>query len=168
MMRGAHGPTTIKLLSSVCTFGLLTATFSITVFFYEIVYAQNNPTDSVSQRTIVRSPQYDGSLFANQISVASDKQIYRPHENINISITNAGTKPVKFSSSDSDIKIINMGTNESFIPATILLSSVIPSGSSKVILWNKEDFTGQQVKTGNYSAIVTVGSLKGNATFIIK
>ena len=61
-----------------------------------------------------------------------------------------------------------MGTNESFIPATILLSSVIPSGSSKVILWNKEDFTGQQVKTGNYSAIVTVGSLKGNATFIIK
>jgi hypothetical protein len=153
---------------SFCSIGFLIAFISLTIFVLELTYTQPNPKADAGSRTIIRPSPYESSLLSNQITVTSDRQIYPPYTNVNITITNSGIRPVKFSSSDSDIKIINTATNESFTPGVLLTSSVIPSGSSKVIVWNQLDFNGRQVKAGNYSAVAKVGTLKGKATFMIK
>jgi hypothetical protein len=137
-----------------------------------ITHTQANLTLAVSQnktedRTVYRSTENQGFLFANQISVFTDKQSYELRDNISITIKNLGVRPVHLLGINSDIKIVNLKNNESFTIPSVLLDSVIPAGSSKSITWNQQDFTGQQAKFGQYAVIVTVGSLKANTTFAL-
>ncbi len=124
--------------------------------------------ETAKDRLVVRNPEYHGSIFANQISLSTDKQIYKKGEMINFTITNIGIRPVHFSGVNSKIEIKNLVMNETFIPSTVLVSSIIPSGGSKVITWNQKEFTERQVQPGRYIGIVTTGILNSNVTFYIK
>ena len=97
----------------------------------------------------------------------TDKQTYEPGEIVNITIKNVGTQPIHFSGIDSDIKITNQETGKSIVPSPMLLTSLIPSGASKIVAWNQQDYIGQQVDSGNYTALVSIGQLAGNTTFAI-
>jgi len=124
--------------------------------------------ETAKGRFVVRNPEYHGSIFANQISLSTDKQFYKEGELINFTITNLGIRPVHFSVMNSKIEIKNTKTNETFIPSTVLVSSIIPSGASKVIAWNQKGFNEEQAQTGRYLGKITTGILSSNVTFYIR
>ena len=99
--------------------------------------------------------------------MTTDKQTYEPGEMVNITIKNVGTQPIHFSGVNSEIRITNQESGKSFIPSPLLLTSLIPSGSSKIVVWNQQDYIGQQVGSGNYTALVSIGQLAANTTFAI-
>ena len=125
-----------------------------------IAYAQDKSDARIIERTSVDQP-------ANQISVTTDKEKYNPGEMVNITILNEGTQPLHFSGANSDVKITRLGTGETFVPSVILPTSLIPSGSLKTLMWNQQDFRGEQVEAGNYTVQVSVGSLSSNTTFSV-
>jgi hypothetical protein len=126
----------------------------------------NNET--AKDRVVVKNPEYQGSIFANQISLSTDKPFYKEGEKINFTITNTGIRPIHFSVLNSNIEIKNLKSNETFFPSTMLESSTIPSGGIKVVTWDQKEFTDRQVQPGQYSGKVTSGSLSSNITFYIK
>jgi len=152
-------------------FGLTCADGSI---LFSKSYSQNPPSgasgnnNSTTGRIVVRSPEYHGSIFANQVTLSTDKDSYNPGENVNLTITNMGTRPLHFSSADSRIEIKNLKTNETLIPQALLVSRTIPSGDSISVSWNQDNFTGQQVKPGQYLAELQTGTTTTNTTFSIK
>jgi hypothetical protein len=124
--------------------------------------------NSTTGRIVVRTPGYHGAIFANQVILSTDKDSYDPGENVNLTITNMGTRPLHFSSADSKVEIKNLKTNETLIPQTLLLSRTIPSGESISISWNQDNFTGEKVNSGQYLAEVQIGTTSSNTTFSIK
>ncbi len=123
--------------------------------------------EKVGERFVLKSNENQNVPRAYQIGVSTDKQTYKTGELVNITIRNEGTQPIHFSGADADIKIINLKTHKSFIPSPLLLTSLIPSGSSKTIVWNQQDYSGQQVVPDTYGAVVTISFLHGNSTFSI-
>ena len=160
-------------LTTVLVVALLVLLISNSVnLLFEMVRAQENSTDTIiknktSTRSVLRSTQSQGYALANQIIVITDKQTYEPGEIVNITIKNVGTQPIHFSGIDSDIKITSQETGKSIVPSPMLLTSLIPSGASKIVVWNQQDYIGQQVDSGNYTAMVSIGQLAGNTTFAI-
>ena len=161
-------------LTTVLVIGLLVLLIanSVNLLVFDIIGAQENSPDTIkenrtSTRSVLRSTQSQGYALANQITVTTDKQTYEPGETVNITIKNVGTQPIHFSGVDSDIKITNQESGKSFIPSPLLLTALIPSGSSKIVVWNQQDYIGQQVGSGNYTALVAIGRLADNTTFAI-
>ena len=161
-------------LTTVLVIGLLVLLIanSVNLLVFDIIAAQENSTDTIIEnktgtRSVLRSTQSQGYALANQITVTTDKQTYEPGETVNITIKNVGTQPIHFSGVDSDIKITNQESGKSFIPSPLLLTALIPSGSSKIVVWNQQDYVGQQVGSGNYTALVSIGQLAANTTFAI-
>jgi len=163
--------TTLTTVLVIGLLVLLTAN-SVNLWVFDIIGAQENSTDTIIEnntgtRSVLRSTQSQGYALANQITVTTDKQTYEPGEIVNITIKNVGTQPIHFSGVDSDIKITNQESGKSFIPSPLLLTALIPSGSSKIVVWNQQDYIGQQVGSGNYTALVSIGRLADNTTFAI-
>ncbi|MGA8563396.1 MAG: hypothetical protein WB587_01455 [Nitrososphaeraceae archaeon] len=161
-------------LTIVLVIGLLVILIanSVNLLVFDIIAAQENSTDTIIEnktgtRSVLRSTLSQGYALANQITVTTDKQTYDPGETVNITIKNVGTQPIHFSGVDSDIKITNQESGKSFIPSPFLLTALIPSGSSKIVVWNQQDYVGQQVGSGNYTALVSIGHLAANTTFAI-
>ncbi|MGA9217331.1 MAG: hypothetical protein WBZ50_01710 [Nitrososphaeraceae archaeon] len=161
-------------LTTVLVIGLLVLLIanSVNLLVFDIIAAQENSTDTIIEnktgtRSVLRSTLSQGYALANQITVTTDKQTYDPGETVNITIKNVGTQPIHFSGVDSDIKITNQESGKSFIPSPLLLTALIPSGSSKIVVWNQQDYVGQQVGSGNYTALVSIGQLTANTTFAI-
>ncbi|MGA9909173.1 MAG: hypothetical protein WBP84_03085 [Nitrososphaeraceae archaeon] len=161
-------------LTTVLVIGLLVLLIanSVNLLVFDIIAAQENSTDTIIEnktgtRSVLRSTLSQGYALANQITVTTDKQTYEPGETVNITIKNVGTQPIHFSGVDSDIKITNQESGKSFIPSPLLLTALIPSGSSKIVVWNQQDYVGQQVGSGNYTALVSIGQLAANTTFAI-
>ena len=161
-------------LTTVLVIGLLVLLIanSVNLLVFDIIAAQENSTDTIIEnktgtRSVLRSTLSQGYALANQITVTTDKQAYDPGETVNITIKNVGTQPIHFSGVDSDIKITNQESGKSFIPSPLLLTALIPSGSSKIVVWNQQDYVGQQVGSGNYTALVSIGQLTANTTFAI-
>ncbi|MGA9942490.1 MAG: hypothetical protein WBP88_10880 [Nitrososphaeraceae archaeon] len=161
-------------LTTVLVIGLLVILIanSVNLLVFDIIAAQENSTDTIIEnktgtRSVLRSTLSQGYALANQITVTTDKQTYDPGETVNITIKNVGTQPIHFSGVDSDIKITNQESGKSFIPSPLLLTALIPSGSSKIVVWNQQDYVGQQVGSGNYTALVSIGQLAANTTFAI-
>ena len=145
---------------------------SVNLLVFEMADALENSTDTIiknktSTRSVLRSTLSQGYALANQIIVITDKQTYEPGEIVNITIKNVGTQPIHFSGIDSDIKITYQETGKSIVPSPMLLTSLIPSGASKKVTWNQQDYIGQQVDSGNYTALVSIGQLASNTTFAI-
>jgi hypothetical protein len=145
---------------------------SVNLLVFNIMGAQENSNDTIIEnktgtRSVLRSALSQGYALANQITVTTDKQTYDPGETVNITIKNVGTQPIHFSGVDSDIKITNRESGKSFIPSPLLLTALIPSGSSKIVVWNQQDYVGQLVGSGNYTALVSIGQLAANTTFAI-
>lgn len=162
------------MLTTVLVIGLLVLLIanSVNLLVFDIIAAQENSTDTIIEnktgtRSVLRSTLSQGYALANQITVTTDKQTYDPGETVNITIKNVGTQPIHFSGVDSDIKITNQESGKSFIPSPLLLTALIPSGSSKIVVWNQQDYVGQQVGSGNYTALVSIGHLAANTTFAI-
>ena len=176
-MIGGMTVSSLAIGVAIVLLGFLITSSMTSLLVLEEVYSQNNNKNNLTQaedranksenRQVFRSPQSRSILFANQIILETDKQSYLTGQPVNISIVNFGIRPVHFSGGNSDIKITNLITGESYIPTTVLLESVIPSGSSKSIVWNQMNLTEQQVNPGKYLASVSVGSLKANTTFSI-
>ena len=163
--------TTLTTVLVIGLLVLLTAN-SVNLLVFDIIGAQENSTDTIIEnktgtRSVLRSTLSQGYALANQITVTTDKQTYEPGETVNITIKNVGTQPIHFSGVDSDIKITNQESGKSFIPSPLLLTALIPSGSSKIVVWNQQDYIGQQVGSGNYIALVSIGQLAANTTFAI-
>jgi hypothetical protein len=161
-------------LTTVLVIGLLVLLIanSVNLLVFDIIAAQENSTDTIIEnkpgtRSVLRSTLSQGYALANQITVTTDKQTYDPGETVNITIKNVGTQPIHFSGVDSDIKITNQESGKSFIPSPLLLTALIPSGSSKIVVWNQQDYVGKQVGYGNYTALVSIGQLAANTTFAI-
>ncbi|MGB8449427.1 MAG: hypothetical protein WCE25_06890 [Nitrososphaeraceae archaeon] len=161
-------------LTTVLVIGLLVLLIanSVNLLVFDIIAAQENSTDTIIEnktgtRSVLRSTLSQGYALANQVTVTTDKQTYDPGETVNITIKNVGTQPIHFSGVDSDIKITNQESGKSFIPSPLLLTALIPSGSSKIVVWNQQDYVGQQVGSGNYTALVSIGQLAANTTFAI-
>ena len=162
-------PTT---LTTVLVIGLLVLLIvnSVNLLVFDIIGAQEKSTDTIIEnrtgtRSVLRSTQSQGYALANQVTVTTDKQTYEPGEMVNITIKNVGTQPIHFSGVDSDIKITNKESGKTFIPSPLLLTTLIPSGSSKIVVWNQQDYIGQQVGSGNYTALVSIGQLAANTSF---
>ena len=161
-------------LTTVLVIGLLVILIanSVNLLVFDIIAAQENSTDTIIEnktgtKSVLRSTLSQGYALANQITLTTDKQTYDPGETVNITIKNVGTQPIHFSGVDSDIKITNQESGKSFIPSPLLLTVLIPSGSSKIVVWNQQDYVGQQVGSGNYTALVSIGQLAANTTFAI-
>ena len=161
-------------LTTVLVIGVLVLLISnsVNLLVFDIIGAQENSTDTnignkTGTRSVLRSTQSQGYALANQITVTTDKQTYEPGEMVNITIKNVGTQPIHFSGVNSEIRITNQESGKSFIPSPLLLTSLIPSGSSKIVVWNQQDYIGQQVGSGNYTALVSIGQLAANTTFAI-
>jgi hypothetical protein len=161
--------TTLTTVLVIGLLVLLTAN-SVNLLVFDIIGAQENSTDTIIEnrtgtRSVLRSTLSQGYALANQITVTTDKQTYEPGETVNITIKNVGTQPIHFSGVDSDIKITNQESGKSFIPSPLLLTALIPSGSSKIVVWNQQDYIGQQVGSGNYTALVSIGQVAANTSF---
>ena len=161
-------------LTTVLVIGVLVLLIanSVNLLVFDFVDAQENSTDTIIKnktgtRSVLRSTQSQGYVLANQIAVTTDKQTYEPGEMVNITIKNVGTQPIHFSGVNSDIRITNQESGKSFIPSPLLLTALIPSSSSKIVVWNQQDYIGQQVGSGNYTALVSIGQLAANTTFAI-
>lgn len=160
--------------ATVLVIGLLVLLIanSVNLLVFDIIGAKENSNDTIIEnktgtRSVLRSALSQGYALANQITVTTDKQTYDPGETVNITIKNVGTQPIHFSGVDSDIKITNRESGKSFIPSPLLLTALIPSGSSKIVVWNQQDYVGQLVGSGNYTALVSIGQLAANTTFAI-
>ena len=144
---------------------------SVNLLVFDNIGAQENSDTNIGNKTgtrsVLRSTQSQGYALANQITVTTDKQTYEPGEMVNITIKNVGTQPIHFSGVNSEIRITNQESGKSFVPSPLLLTSLIPSGSSKIVVWNQQDYIGQQVGSGNYTALVSIGQLAANTTFAI-
>lgn len=167
MIAGAQGK--ISVLSSIMAiFVLILILYVLSLPLNSQGFQSTSNSDTAKERLVVRNPGYHGSLFANQISLGTDKQFYKEGEMINFTITNLGIRPIHFSVANSNLEIKNTMTNETFIPSTVLVSSIIPSGGSKVISWNQKGFSEDQVHTGRYFGKITTGILSSNVTFYIR
>jgi hypothetical protein len=162
----------VTTLTTVLVIGLLVllTANSVDLLVFDIIGAQENSTETIIEnrtgaRSVLRSTLSQGYALANQIIVTTDKQTYEPGETVNITIKNVGTQPIHFSGVDSDIEITNQESGKSFIPSPLLLTALLPSGSSKIVVWNQQDYIGQQVGSGNYTALVSIGQLAANTTF---
>ena len=67
-----------------------------------------------------------------------------------------------------DISITNLETDHSFSISTIPDKFTLDSGTSKRIVWNQEDDSGDQVNSGKYRVTISIGSLDAKDTFLIK
>jgi len=102
----------------------------------------------------------DISIFTNQKTYASGKVI-------TFTVKNQGSEPLTFSDSTSDIKIRNMKTGQNFPFSPVPEKFTLDSGASKKFKWNQEDANGNQVKSGKYRIIISIGPIDDRDTFTI-
>lgn len=102
-----------------------------------------------------------------ELTISTDKKIYAAGEIVNITIINAGNQPLSFSGPDTNMKIRNLNTSQTYSPSSMPGKLVLDSGASKRFPWNQLNSTGMQVDSGNYRASVSMGLLSANATFSI-
>ena len=107
------------------------------------------------------------SRLGNSLNVSTDKRFYKVGEIINITLRNSGDHNLIFSPINSAVTIKNMNTHDIYTPSSILTKSVIHPGQVKIFTWDQHDYTGQLVNLGNYSAIISIGPLISNNSFII-
>lgn len=156
----------IEVISLLIGILLSSALINYSLLGIEITSTPAGPNNNKTEksRIITRSLPL---ILANQIDLSTDEQTYKPGETINITLRNFGTQPLRLSNTNTDIRILNLDNGNSLVPPILLRSSLIPRGSSITIPWDQQDYTSQQVRSGNYSVLISVGSLKANSSFAI-
>lgn len=104
---------------------------------------------------------------AQAISIFTSQNTYIKGKVITFTVKNKGTEPLTFSDSTSDIKIRNVKSSEHFPFSATPEKFTLDSGASKTFKWNPEDANGNQVKSGKYRILVSIGPLHDLDTFII-
>jgi hypothetical protein len=130
---------------------------------------QENAVQTELQNSIrnISNESTNISSSGNSLNVSTDKRLYKVGEIINITLRNSGDQNLIFSPVNSAITIKNMNTHDVYTPSSILTKSVIHPGQVKIFTWDQHDYTGQLVNPGNYSAIISIGPLISNNSFII-
>ncbi len=99
------------------------------------------------------------------LSISTNKKAFASGEIINITIINTGNQPLSVSGPDTNLKIRNLNTDQTYSPSSMLVKLVLDSGGSKRFAWNQLNATGMRMESANYSASVSLGLLNANATF---
>lgn len=92
----------------------------------------------------------------NSLGLSTNKKAFAPGEIINITIINTGNQPLSFSGPDTNLKIRNLNTDQTYSPSSMLVKLVLDSGGSKRFAWNQLNATGMRVESANYSASVSL------------
>ena len=122
--------------------------------------ALENNHDRAQDSDIQSSEKHSIAIFTN-------KHTYNKGADITIIVKNNGAQSVTFSD-QLDISITNLETDHSFSISTIPDKFTLDSGTSKRIVWNQEDDSGDQVNSGKYRVTISIGSLDAKDTFLIK
>ncbi len=128
-----------------------------------------SPKESSEPRRASSSndPETSTSNVSYSLSIFTDKQIYKKGEVVKITVKNNGTGSLSLDGTNSVI-IRNLKTAGTYSPSSGTERSTIlrPDASSK-FEWDQQDRTAQQVNSGNYTALVLIGTLNANSTFSI-
>lgn len=104
---------------------------------------------------------------AQAISIFTSQNTYTKGKVIMFTVKNRGTEPLTFSDSTSDINIRNVKSSKHFPFSPMPEKFTLDSGASKTFKWNQEDAHGNQVKSGKYRVLVSIGPLHDRDTFTI-
>jgi hypothetical protein len=100
------------------------------------------------------------------INITTERKIYNIGDTVMIIVNNSGTQPLTFSNSTTQVIVKSLNTNQSYpVSSTGPVRFTLDTGASRNFTWDQKDMEGQQIKPGNYSASVLLGSLKANTTF---
>ncbi|HEX9318794.1 MAG TPA: hypothetical protein VF884_07650 [Nitrososphaeraceae archaeon] len=131
--------------------------------------AQENAAQTEIQNAIQKLQNETTTLSSsrNSLNISTDKKLYGEGEIINITLSNSGDQNLIFSPVNSAVTIKNLNTSDVYTPSSILTKSIIHPGQSKIFTWDQHDYTGQLVSPGDYSAIISIGPLISNSSFVI-
>jgi hypothetical protein len=104
---------------------------------------------------------------AQAISIFTSQNTYTKGKVIMFTVKNSGTEPLTFSDSTSDINIRNVKSSKHYPFSPTPEKFTLDSGASKTFKWNQEDANGNQVKSGKYRILVSIGPLRDRDTFTI-
>ena len=104
---------------------------------------------------------------AQAISIFTSQNAYTKGKVVTFTIKNRGTEPLTFSDSNSDISIRNIKSSKHFPFSPSPEKFTLDSDASKTFKWNQEDANGNQVKSGKYRILVSIGPLHDRDTFAI-
>jgi hypothetical protein len=111
-------------------------------------------------------PQVVYGNESEAINITTERKIYNIGDMVKITVNNSGTQPLTFSNSTTQVIVKSLNTNQSYpVSSTGPVRFTLDTGASRNFTWDQKDTDGQQIKPGNYSASVSLGSLKANSTF---
>jgi hypothetical protein len=83
------------------------------------------------------------------------RQRYRIDEPVTITVKNISDKALTFPDSAMGLKIQNMNTSQMYnVAAAAQVTTEMEPGVSRMITWDQEDGSGNNVPTGDYTATV--------------
>jgi hypothetical protein len=94
-----------------------------------------------------------GSSGSSSVLVITTNEArYRIDEPVTITVKNISDKTLTFPDSAMGLKIQNMNTSQMYSVAAAQVTTELEPGVSRMITWDQEDGSGNNVPTGDYTA----------------
>jgi hypothetical protein len=129
----------------------------------------NNSIVHCGIRDLPKTSSITQVVYGNEseaINITTERKIYNIGDIVNIIVNNSGTQPLTFSNSTTQVIVKSLETNQSYpVLSTGPVRFTLDTGASRNFTWDQKEMDGQEIKPGNYSASVSLGSLNANTTF---
>lgn len=129
----------------------------------------SNSTVHCTVRDLPQAPSVNQVIYGNEseaVNITTERKTYHIGDIVRVTVNNSGTQPLTLSNSTAQVIVRSLDTDQTYpISSTGPVKFTLDTGASRNFTWDQKDIKGQQVKPGNYSASVSIGSLNANATF---
>jgi len=117
----------------------------------------NNPAvQNVTQeaKEFLNGNLQGSSSSSSVLVITTNEARYRIGEPVTITVKNIGEETLTFPNSAAGLKIQNMNMGQIYNVAAAQVMTELGPGASRMITWNQEDSSGNNVPTGDYTATV--------------
>jgi flagellar hook assembly protein FlgD len=126
----------------------------------------NNPAvQNVTQeaKEFLNGNLQESSSSSSVLVITTNEARYRIGEPVTITVKNIGDDTLAFPNSAAGLKIQNMNMGQIYNVAAAQVMTELGPGASRMITWNQEDSSGNNVPTGDYTATVQTTSSSSSA-----
>ena len=126
----------------------------------------NNPAvQNVTQeaKEFLNGNLQGSSSSSSVLVITTNEARYRIGEPVTITVKNIGEETLTFPNSAAGLKIQNMNMGQIYNVAAAQVMTELGPGTSRMITWNQEDSSGNNVPTGDYTATVQTTSSSSSA-----
>jgi hypothetical protein len=96
----------------------------------------------------------DSSSSSSVLVITTNEARYRIDEPVTITVKNIGDQTLTFPNSAMGLKVQNMNTGQVYNVAATQVTTELEPGASRMLTWNQEDGTSNNVPAGDYTVTV--------------